>query len=390
MRALLKSLKTEIKPTPEQRVTLFKAIGTCRFVYNLFIAEADKRYQSGQPYMTAYDFSIWLNHGYLSENPDKVWIRETYAKAVKQAMINANSAYRRFFKGLAAHPNFKKKGVNEPSYYFVRNGMKQPIVCQRHRIKVPGLGWVALKEYGYFPTQSNVIHSGCISLHAGRFFCSVLIEVPDEEPVKPETEGIGVDLGIKSFAVASDGRKFPNVNRTRKVRKLEKKLKREQRRLSRKRESRKKNSKKGKDSSKRYDKQRLKVQKLHYRLDCIRKDSMRQTVALLVKAKPGFVAVEDLNVRGMMRNRHLSKAVAQQNFYGFRDFLTWKCEIHGIPLHIVDRWYPSSKTCHFCGTLKADLKLSDRSFVCESCGKLIDRDLNAALNLRDTTRYVLA
>ncbi|MBQ9493415.1 MAG: transposase [Oscillibacter sp.] len=390
MRALFKSLKTEIKPTPEQRVTLFKAIGTCGFVYNLFLAEADKRYREGPKYMGAYDFSLWLNHAYLSENPDKVWIKETYAKAVKQAIINANTAYQRFFKGLANHPNFKKKGVNEPSYYFVRNGAKQPVVCERHKIKVPGLGWVALKEYGYFPTAANAIHSGSISLHAGRFFCSVLVEVPDMDAVKPETKGIGVDLGINSFAVVSDGREFPNVNRTRKVGKLEKRLKREQRRLSRKRESQRKNSKKGKDSSKRYAKQRLKVQKLHDRLDCIRKDSVRQTVAALVKAKPEFVAIEDLNVRGMMRNRHLSKAVAQQNFYGFRNFLTWKCKMHGIPLHIVDRWYPSSKTCHFCGTLKADLKLSDRSYVCEGCGTLIDRDLNAALNIRDTTQYVLA
>ncbi|MBR3570755.1 MAG: transposase, partial [Oscillibacter sp.] len=254
----------------------------------------------------------------------------------------------------------------------------------------PGLGWVALKEYGYFPTEVNAIHSGHISLHAGRFFCSVLVEVSDTEPAKPETEGLGVDLGIKSFAVVSDGQEFTNVNKTRKIRKLEKKLKREQRRLSRKRESRKKNSKKGKYSSKRYNKQRLKVQKLHYRLDCIRKDYLRQIVASLVKAKPEFVAIEDLNVRGMMRNRHLSKAVAQQNFYGFRDFLSWKCKIHGIPLRIVGRWYPSSKTCRFCGTLKADLKLSDRSYICECCGKLIDRDLNAALNLRDTTEYVLA
>lgn len=390
MIALLKGLKTEVKPTAEQRVTLLKAIGTCRFVYNLFIAEADKRYHNGEKYMSAYDFSIWLNHGYLSENPDKCWIKETYAKAVKQALINADRAYQRFFKKQGGHPNFKKKGVDEPSYYFVRNGSKQPIVCERHRIKVPGLGWVALKEYGYFPTAANVIHSGSISLHAGRFFCSVLVEVPDPAPVKSESEGIGVDLGIKSLAVVSDGREFPNINKTRKVRKLEKKLKREQRRLSRKRESQKKKSKKGKDSSKRYDKQRVKVQKLHYRLDCIRKDHMRQTVASLVKAKPEFVAIEDLNVRGMMKNRHLSKSVAQQNFRGFRDFLTWKCKIYGIALHVVDRWYPSSKTCHFCGTLKSDLKLSERTYVCEKCGKMIDRDLNAALNIRDTTEYVSA
>ena len=387
---MLKSLKAEIKPTPEQRVTLLKAIGTCRFVYNLFLAEADKRYQDGQPYMGAYDFSIWLNHTYISENPDKIWIKETYAKAVKQVIINANSAYQRFFKGLAAHPNFKKKGVNEPSYYFVRNGAKQPIVCERHKIKVPGLGWVALKEYGYFPTEANVIHSGTISLHAGRFFCSVLVEIPDPEPVKPETEGIGVDLGIKSLAVVSDGREFLNVNHTRKVRKLEKKLKREERRLSRKRESSKKNSKEGKAPSNHYQKQRLKVQKLYYRLDCIRKDYLRQTVAALVKAKPEFIAIEDLNVSGMMKNRHLSKAVAQQNFYEFRDFLTWKCKVHGIPLRVVDRWYPSSKTCHFCNTVKSDLKLSDRSYVCQCCGKRIDRDLNAALNIRDTIAFHLA
>lgn len=387
---MLKSLKTEVKPTPEQRVTLLRAIGTCRFVYNLFLAEADKRYEEGQKYMGAYDFSIWLNHEYLPRNPDKRWIKESNAKAVKQVIINADSAYKRFFKNQSGHPKFKKKGVNEPSYYFVRNGRNQPIVCERHRIKIPGLGWVTLKEYGYFPTEANVIHSGSISLHAGRFFCSVLVEVPNPEPVKPQTEGIGVDLGIKSFVVVSDGREFPNINKTRKVRKLEKKLKREQRRLSRKRGSHEKNSKKGKDSSKRYNKQRLKVQKLHYRLDCIRKDYLRQMVASLVKAKPEFVAIEDLNVSGMMKNRHLSKAVTQQNFRGFRDFLTWKCKIYGIPLRVVDKWYPSSKNCHFCGRVKSDLKLSDRTYICESCGRLIDRDLNAALNIRDTMRYVFA
>ena len=388
--ALLKGLKTEIKPTPEQRVTLLKAIGTCRFVYNLFVAQADQRYQDGEAYMGAYDFSKYLNHEYLSKNPDKCWIKEANAKAVKQALINADRAYQRFFKKQGGHPNFKKKGVDEPSYYFVRNGSKQPIVCERHRIKVPGLGWVTLKEYGYFPTAANVIHSGSISLHAGRFFCSVLVEVPNAEIVKPETKGLGVDLGIKSLATVSDGREFPNINKTRKVKKLEKKLKREQRRLSRKRESQKKKSKKGKDSSKRYDKQRVKIQKLNNRLDCMRKDYLRQTVASLVKAKPEFVAIEDLNVCGMMKNRHLSKAVAQQNFYGFRDFLTWKCKVQGIALHVVDRWYPSSKTCHFCGTLKSGLKLSERSYVCEGCGRVIDRDLNAALNIRDTTEYVLA
>ena len=256
----------------------------------------------------------------------------------------------------------------------------------RHRIKVPTLGWVKLKEKGFIPTTKDgySISSGTISKKAGRYYISVVIEVPDIPKVNMQSEGIGIDLGIKDFAVLSDGRIMKNINKTVRVRKIEKRLKRAQRELSRKYESLKKRKKeeKGESTQQNIQKQILKVQKLHHQLDNIRTDYIDKCIWDIVKTKPSYIVIEDLNVSGMMKNRHLSKAVAAQKFYEFRVKLTTKCKEYGIELRIVDRFYPSSKTCHHCGAIKKDLKLSDRTYKC-TCGYEADRDFNASLNLRD-------
>lgn len=384
---MLKSFKTEINPTEEQKTKIRKTIGTCRFIYNFYLAHNKKLHEDGKKFMSSNKFRIWLNNEYLPQHPEYSWIKEAYSKAVTQSVNNGQTAFTRFFNHESAFPNFKKKGKSDVKMYFVKNNPKD-CHCERHRIKIPSLGWVRIKEKGYIPTTKDgyVIKSGSVSIKADRYYVSVLVEVSDNKTINHFDEGIGIDLGLKDFAIVSNGRTYQNINKSAKLKKLERQLIREQRCLSRKYE----NLKKG-DATQRANiqKQKLKVQKLHHRIDNIRTDYINKTIAEMVKIKPSYITIEDLNVKGMMKNRHLSKAVASQKFYEFRAKLLTKCNKSGIELRVVDRWYPSSKTCHCCGSIKKDLKLSDRIFKCR-CGYIEDRDFNAALNLRDAETYSIA
>ena len=390
---MLKSFKTEIKPTQEQIAKINRTIGTCRYLYNFYLAHNKELYDKGEKFMSAKSFSVWLNNEYIPDNQDKSWIKEVSSKAAKQSLENANRAFSRFFKGQSGFPRFKKKSNQDVKMYFVKTDAKAVIRCERHRIKIPTLGWVRLKEKGYIPTtkQGYVIKSGTVSCKAGRYYVSVLIDVPDTEKTRLNDFGLGIDLGVKEFAVISDGVIKKNINKTAKLKKLEKKLKRNQRCLSRKYEDLKKrnNKMKGEATRQNIQKQVLKVQKLHYRIDNIRTDYINKTIAEIVKTKPSYITIEDLNVKGMMKNRHLSKAVASQKFYEFRTKLEKQCKESGIELRVVDRFYPSSKLCHCCGFIKKDLKLSDRIYKCD-CGYTCDRDFNASLNLRDAKTYKTA
>ena len=293
----------------------------------------------------------------------------------------------KIFKHQSDFPKFKKKGKSDVKMYFVRNNPKD-CVCERHRLKIPTLGWVRIKEKGYIPTTKDgyVIKSGTISIKTDRYYVSVLVELPDNKTTDNFNEGIGIDLGLKDFATVSNGKTYKNINKSAKLKKLEKQLIREQRSLSRKYE----NLQKGESTQRaNIQKQKLKVQKLHHRIDNIRTDYINKTIAEIVKTKPSYITIEDLNVKGMMKNRHLSKAVASQKFYEFRIKLQAKCNENGIELRVADRWYPSSKTCHCCKNIRKDLKLSDRIFKCD-CGYIEDRDFNAALNLRDAMTYEVA
>ena len=387
MRTLLKSFKTEINPTEEQKVKIRKTIGTCRYIYNFYLAHNKELHDNGEKFMSGKSFSVWLNNEYLPQNPDKLWIKEVSSKSVKRSIENGCVAFIRFFKHQSAFPNFKKKGKSDVKMYFVKNNPKD-CRCERHRINIPSLGWVRMKEKGYFPTTKDgyVIKSGHVSIKAGRYYVSVLIEIPNNKIANHSKEGIGIDLGLKDFAIVSNGKTYKNINKSAKLKKLEKQLIREQRSLSRKYE----NLKKGESTQRaNIQKQKLKVQKLHHKIDDIRTDYINKTIAEIVKTKPSYITIEDLNVSGMMKNKHLSKAVASQKFYEFRTKLQAKCKESGIELRVVDRWYPSSKTCHCCGAIRKDLKLSDRIFRCD-CGYIEDRDFNAALNLRDATTYEVA
>ena len=384
---MLKSFKTEINPTPEQKVRINKTIGTCRYVYNFYLDYNKALHEKGERFMTGKSFSVWLNNEYIPNNPDKAWIKEVSSKAVKKSIENGCTAFTRFFKHQSGFPKFKKKSKSDVKMYFVKNNPKD-CICERHRLNIPTLGWVRLKEKGYIPTTKDglKIKSGTVSVRAGRYYVSVLVEMPDTKVANNSGAGIGIDLGLKDFAIVSSGKTYRNINKSARIRKLEKQLRRAQRCLSRKYEGLKKG-----ESAQRANiqKQRLKVQKLHQRLDNIRTDYVNKVIAETVKTKPSYIAIEDLNVSGMMKNRHLSKAIASQKFYEFRAKLKTKCDDNGIELRIVDRWYPSSKMCHCCGHVSKDLKLSDRIYRC-ACGYVADRDFNASLNLRDAETYVIA
>ena len=285
-----------------------------------------------------------------------------------------------------AFPSFKKKGKSDVKMYFVKNNPKD-CKCERHRLNTPTLGWVRIKEKGYIPTTKDgwKIRSGTISIKAGRYYVSVIVEIPDVKITNNSNDGIGIDLGLKDFAVVSNGKIYKNINKSAKIKKLEKKLRREQRCLSRKYE----NLKKGESTQKNIQKQKLKVQRLHHKIDNVRTDYINKLIAEIVKTKPSYITIEDLNISGMMKNRCLSKAIASQKFYEFRTKLKYKCDENGIELRVVGRWFPSSRICHCCGAIKKDLKLSDRIYRC-NCGYIEDRDLNAALNLRDALTYEVA
>ncbi|WP_347178341.1 RNA-guided endonuclease InsQ/TnpB family protein [Clostridium perfringens] len=385
-----RAYKMEINPTDEQKSKIHRTIGVSRFVYNFYIARNKEIYERKGKFISGMDFSKWLNNEYIPNNQEVKWIKEVSSKATKQAIMNGDKAFRDFFKKAKGFPKFKKKKNQDVKAYFPKNN-KTDWTLERHRVKIPTLGWVRLKEFGYIPINS-VVKSGTVSQKADRYYVSILVEEDDKKVYKSTNEGLGIDLGVKEFAVCSDGSKFKNINKTSTVKKIEKKLKREQRKLSRKYESlkiRNKNIKEGRATGQNIQKQIVKVQKLHQRLTNIRTDYINKTVFSIVNQKPSYVTIEYLNVKGIMKNRHLSKAIVSQKFFEFKTKLMSKCKQNNIELRIVDRFYPSSKTCSNCGKIKKDLKLSDRIYICD-CGFTIDRDLNASINLKNAEEYKIA
>ena len=387
-----KAYRIELKPTNEQIQIIERTMGVCRYVYNLFICT---NRNGSQSYMSGYDFSKWLNNDYREVNPDKLWIWEVSSKAVKKAIMNADTAYKNFLRGKAGFPKFKRRNGRPVSMYLPRNNPTD-IMIERHRAKIPTLGWVRIKEYGYVPCKAKAV-SVTITRRSGRYFASFLFEVITANPVSTvQSEGIGIDLGdlgIKSFAVISDGRNYPNINKSSLARKLMRRLKREQRKFSRKihkLKQRKEDTAAKKCKRSNLNKQRHKVQRAYMRLSNKRHDYIKKTVHEIVSTRPEYIVIEDLNVSGMMKNRHLSRAIAESEFYYFRTLLERKCREFGIELRVVNRFYASSKTCSICGHIKKDLKLSDRVYECTECGLVIDRDYNAALNLRRCKKFSTA
>ena len=384
-----RAYKIEIKPTDEQMVKINQTIGVARFIYNFYIAYNKEIYEKEKRFVSGMDFSKWLNNEYIPKNQNMKWIKDVSSKSTKQSIMNADKAFRSFFNKTKGFPKFKKKKNQDVKAYFPKNN-KTDWTVERHRVKIPTIGWVRLKEFGYIPTNS-IVKRGTVSKKVDRYYVSILVEECSKDIQKSTNEGIGIDLGIKDFVICSNENKFKNINKTSTIKKIEKKLKREQRKLSRKYESLKirKKKEKGEATYQNIQKQIVKVQKLHQKLNNIRTDYINKTVSSIIKQKPSYITIEDLNVKGMMKNKHLSKAVASQKFFEFKTKLTSKCKENNIELRVVDRFYPSSKTCSNCGKIKKDLKLKDRIYNC-SCGLSIDRDLNASINLKNAKEYKIA
>lgn len=388
----MKSYKTEIRPNKTQIELIHQTSGNVRYVYNQFIKLNFDRLTENQSVISGYEYSKILNNS--SERPD--WLIRSPSKAIKQSIMNAHAALHDYLKGRKGRPNLKKKS-SDNSFYLIGT-----IKVERHRIFLPKLKWVRLKEFGYIPKD---VKSVTVSMKNDRYYISCLTNENRDERVITSGDGIGIDFGLKDQFITKHG-KIRSINKSDKIKKLEKKLKRQQRILSRKYESNmidkvyyKSGKKKGHLKSFKWNKplceckniakQRLVVNKLYERLTRIRTDYNQKALQSILRRKPSFIVIEDLNVKGLMKNRHLSKSISAAQWYGARSFLVRQCEKLGIELRLASRFYPSSKLCSKCGYKNKDLKLSDRSWTCPKCNVMHDRDVNAAINLEQCQNYTV-
>lgn len=406
MTKMLATFKTEIYADDKQAFKLDSAIGASRWAYNLFLDINKQRYEDDYRYLSANQFSKWFNHNWIKYNPGDNWVTDESSKNIKQAFIDADKSMKRFWKHESSFPHWRALKHQEGSFYFVRNSKKQPIKCERNRIKLPTIGWVVLKEEGYIPygKKSVNIKSGRVKRDGNHFFVTCVAEMnqPDVYQVNQpaSASGLGIDIGIKDAAIMSykiNGKIFyKNLNKSRRLKRLYKHIHRVQRHLSRQFTSYRARKKVLKDNP-RQDyptdfnlfKTETLLRNLYRRVTNILNDYQNKIVASVVKVKPAYVVIEDLNVSGMLKNHHLAKAIKRERFYSFRQKMIWVCQRYGIPVHLVNRFYPSSKRCSRCGHIMSNLKLSDRVYHCPVCGLVIDRDLNAAINLSCTRHYTL-
>lgn len=379
---MIKSIKVRLNPNNKQLTKLFQYAGCARFAYNWTIIREQENYKQGNKFLS--DSELRKEFTQLKKLQEYQWLNEVSNNVTKQAIKDACNTYRKFFKGQCKYPNFKSKKHSAPSFYqdnvkiqFTNTHVKVEGFSMSKKQNKQKLNRIRLCEKGRIPTDCKYMNPR-FTYDGLYWYVSVGIEV-DDNTILPLNDGVGIDLGIKDLAISSDGHIYKNINKTQKVKKLEKRKRRLQRSISRRYEKNKKGGSYCKTSNiiKR-EKELLKVTK---RLTNIRQNYLHQITSEIVKRKPSFICIEDLNVSGMMKNRHLSKAVQQQGFYEFRRQIEYKSEWNNIPVVIADRFFPSSKLCSCCGHIKKDLKLFDRIYKCE-CGNIIDRDYQASLNLK--------
>ena len=387
---MLRAVRIKLNPTPEQEILFWKSAGTARWAYNFYLSEKERVYHeyltngvNGKKDITGCEVRKYINN-VLKKTTHK-WLSEVGNNVMKQGVRDAEEAYRRYFKGLSGKPCFKSRRRSKISFHVNYESLKR----MQGGFHGEKLGFVRTSQPLPKLRKGQKYSNPRISYNGKYWYLSIGYEAK-EEP-KPELSGVslGIDLGVKDLAILSDGRVFKNINKTHEVRRLEKKLRREQRKASR----RVRQNIKSYDTNRRpiwkrplkecrnVERQNRKIRLLHKRINDIRTNYLHQTTRAIVKTKPSRIVMETLNVKGMLKNRHLSKAIAAQKFYEFKRQMQYKCEALGIELIEADRFYPSSKTCSRCGHIKRDLKLKDRTYICPECGLVIDRDLNAAINL---------
>ena len=369
-------------PNNRQKTKLFQYANTARYTYNWALGREKENYKNDGKFLS--DGELRKEFTQLKKTDEYSWLNEISNNVTKQAIKDACNAYKRFFKGYSKFPKFKSRKFSIPSFYQDNEKIK---LTNTH-VKVEGfatskkknkqkLNWIKLAEHNRIPTDAKYINPH-IKYDGVNWYLTVGVEYEDSATY-PSNDGIGIDLGVKNLAICSDGNKYQNINKTQKVKKLEKQRRRLQRSISRSYEKNKKGESYCK--TKNVIKKEKLLLKVNHRLTNIRKNYLNQTTSEIVNRKPRFICIEDLNVSGMMKNRHLSKTVQQQGFYEFRRQIEYKSVWNNIPVIIADRFYPSSKLCSCCESIKKDLKLSDRIYKCE-CGNVIDRDFQASLNLK--------
>ena len=379
---MIKSIKVRLTPNNKQLTKLFQYAGCARFVYNWAIAREQENYNQGNKFLS--DNELRKEFTQLKKQQDYQWLNNISNNVTKQAIKDACNTYKRFFKGYCKFPKFKSKKQSIPAFFqdsiklkFTDTHVKVEGFSMRKRRNKQKLNWIRLCEKGRIPIDCKYFNPR-FTYDGLHWYVSVGIEMADNDNF-PSNEGIGIDLGIKDLAICSDGITYKNINKTKHVKKIEKRKRRLQRSISRRYEKNKKGVSYCKTSN--IIKKAKELLKVIKRLTNIRQNHLHQTTTEIIKRKPSFICIEDLNVSGMMKNRHLAKAVQQQSFYEFRKMIEYKSKWNNIPIIIADRFFPSSKLCSCCGRIKKDLKLSDRTYKCE-CGNIIDRDYQASLNLK--------
>lgn len=379
---MIKTIKVMLIPNNKQTTKLFQYAGTARFAYNWALAREQENHENGGKFISNNDLRKEFTA--LKHTDEYAWLNNVSNNVTKQAIKDACESYKRFFKGLSKFPKYKSKKKSKPSFFqdpikikFTDTHVKVEGFAISKKANKQKLNHIRLAEHNRIPTDCKY-YNPRITFDGINWWISVGIDT-DECKNKLNKSGIGIDLGIKDLAICSDGNTYKNINKSQIVKKLERRKRRLQRSISR---SYEKNKKKGKycKTNNVIKKERL-LLKVNHRLSNIRNDYLHQTTTEIVNRKPRFICIEDLNVSGMMKNKHLSKAVQCQGFYEFHRQLEYKCKDKGIQLIVADRFYPSSKLCSCCGNIKKDLKLSDRIYKCD-CGNVIDRDFQAALNLK--------
>ncbi len=367
---ITRGYKTELDLNNKQRTACLQHAGTARFAYNWALARKQEAYKKGEKVPTAIDLHRELNK---LKKTELSWMYEVSKCAPQEAIRNVDTAYDNFFrrvklkkqgkyKGKLGFPQFKKKSKGIGSFRFTTGAIK----VFSDAIQLPRLGKLRLKEHDYFPTSGVHILSATVSEQAGRWFVSIQVEEEREEVKPTATTAIGVDLGVATLATCSDGAIFDNP---RSLKHKLKKLKRLQRAHSHKQKG-----------SKNREKSRKKLAVLHARIANIRRDAVHKLTTHLCK-NHAWVAIEDLHVKGMLKNHHVAQAISDASMGEIRRQLQYKAEEFGTRLAVIDRFYPSSKTCSSCGWINEGLDLSKRVFVCIECGYLTDRDYNAAKNI---------
>lgn len=377
-------------PNNKQKTKLFQYADMARFAYNWALEQEQQNYKNGGKFLS--DMDLRKEFTKMKQMQEYTWLNDVSNNVAKQAIKDACNAYKRFFKGLAKFPKFKSKKKSTPSFYqdnvriqFSETHVKVEKFTASKKKNKQKLNWIRLAEQGRVPIGCKYSNPR-IKFDGLNWWITVGIEYPDPIAIVSENEGVGIDLGIKDLAICSDGNKYKNINKSNSIKNLEKKKRRLQRSISRSYEK----NKKGKEYCKTNNvikKEKL-LLKLYHRLTNIRQNYLHQTTSEIIKREPSFICIEDLNVSGMIKNRHLAKAVQEQCFYEFRRQIEYKSTQNSIPVIIADRFFPSSKLCSCCGMIKKDLKLSDRIYKCE-CGNAIDRDYQAALNLKRYGENVL-